>query len=275
MTVVLIIILIFGGGTSLAAEKALPGDFLYPVKVNINEEARGLVSFSTKDQAAWKIRQVERRLLDGEKLIIQQRFTDEVRRDLEIRFDEQAAEFFNQTARLATQNNLGDVIELQSNFEATLRAHDDVLRQLGSSEEGLKIILQSWLDKVGLAADQATKFRQQAEAQVAGPDQGQFITAAEAKRNSVEQQLTEVRELLIKLKLSTEVQTAAEANLKQASLKILQGANATDAQNYGQAFANFQEAERLVNTTRLVILAEQQLGLEIKVPLILPTVSGN
>src|SRR3989338_6446139 len=46
MTIALIIALLIGGGTSFAAEGAVPGDVLYPVKVNINEEIRGVVAFS-------------------------------------------------------------------------------------------------------------------------------------------------------------------------------------------------------------------------------------
>src|SRR3989338_6897994 len=46
MPIVLIIALVFGGSASFAAEQALPGDTLYPVKVNVNEEVRGLLAFT-------------------------------------------------------------------------------------------------------------------------------------------------------------------------------------------------------------------------------------
>ena len=35
---ILIIILIIGGGASFAAEQAVPGNLLYPVKISINEK---------------------------------------------------------------------------------------------------------------------------------------------------------------------------------------------------------------------------------------------
>src|SRR3989344_2653662 len=44
-------VLLGGGGTSLAAQAALPGDVLYPVKVNINEEVRGVFALSAEAQA--------------------------------------------------------------------------------------------------------------------------------------------------------------------------------------------------------------------------------
>lgn len=49
-------------GVSYAAEDALPGDSLYSIKVNVNEEARLLFAFSDEASAKWEIRRAERRL---------------------------------------------------------------------------------------------------------------------------------------------------------------------------------------------------------------------
>ncbi len=49
-------------GVSYAAEDALPGDSLYAIKVNVNEEARLLFAFSDEASAKWEIRRAERRL---------------------------------------------------------------------------------------------------------------------------------------------------------------------------------------------------------------------
>ncbi|MEK9148155.1 MAG: hypothetical protein AAB650_01845, partial [Patescibacteria group bacterium] len=39
------------GGISLAAEGALPGDLLYPIKVSVNEEVRAVLAVSLESQA--------------------------------------------------------------------------------------------------------------------------------------------------------------------------------------------------------------------------------
>ena len=70
MPIILILALMFGGGgVSYAAEGAVPGDVLYPIKVSVNEEARDLVTFSPEAKADWESRLVERRLEEAEKLV--------------------------------------------------------------------------------------------------------------------------------------------------------------------------------------------------------------
>jgi len=57
-----------GGGVSYAAEGAVPGDALYPIKVGINEEVRDIVALTPEAKADWESRLVERRLEEAEKL---------------------------------------------------------------------------------------------------------------------------------------------------------------------------------------------------------------
>lgn len=61
-------------GTSYAAEGSLPGDFLYPIKVNMNEEVRGLFVFSVNARAGWEVARVERRLEEAEHLAVRGKF---------------------------------------------------------------------------------------------------------------------------------------------------------------------------------------------------------
>lgn len=57
-----LVVIVALSGVSYAAEDALPGDSLYAVKVNINEEARLLFAFGDEASAKWEIRRAERRL---------------------------------------------------------------------------------------------------------------------------------------------------------------------------------------------------------------------
>lgn len=63
-------VLLFSIGTPMyAAESALPGDFLYAVKVSINEQIRSFLSFSPTSKALWEIRRAERRLEEASVLL--------------------------------------------------------------------------------------------------------------------------------------------------------------------------------------------------------------
>ncbi len=60
--------LMLGTGTTFAAETALPGDVLYPVKVNINEEVREAFAFSPEQKANWELERANRRAEEAVKL---------------------------------------------------------------------------------------------------------------------------------------------------------------------------------------------------------------
>lgn len=55
-------ILFLAGGTSWAAEQAVPGEILHTVKTNVNEPIRGLFARDSGAQAHWQAERVDRRL---------------------------------------------------------------------------------------------------------------------------------------------------------------------------------------------------------------------
>ncbi len=54
--------ILIGGTVSFAAEGALPGNVLYPVKTELNERVRSVVAVTPEAKAEWDIKLVERRL---------------------------------------------------------------------------------------------------------------------------------------------------------------------------------------------------------------------
>lgn len=63
-----IIAAILSGSLSLVAENSLPGDVLYPVKINVNEGVRDLVAVSSDAQAKWDTTKIERRIIEAKTL---------------------------------------------------------------------------------------------------------------------------------------------------------------------------------------------------------------
>lgn len=58
----LILVMVSGGTLAFAAENALPGDVLYPIKINVNEPIRGALAVTPEEKADWQATRVERRL---------------------------------------------------------------------------------------------------------------------------------------------------------------------------------------------------------------------
>lgn len=61
-----------------AAERAVPGDVLYPVKVNFNEEIRSSLAVSPYAKVEWETKRLERRIAEARLLASEGRLTEEV-----------------------------------------------------------------------------------------------------------------------------------------------------------------------------------------------------
>lgn len=62
----------------VAAERAVPGDVLYPVKVNFNEEIRSTLAVSPYAKVEWETKRLERRIAEARLLASEGRLTEDV-----------------------------------------------------------------------------------------------------------------------------------------------------------------------------------------------------
>lgn len=69
MPLILALIILLGGGTtSLLANNSLPGDVLYPIKINVNEKVESMLAVTEKGDAEVDASQASRRLKEAEAL---------------------------------------------------------------------------------------------------------------------------------------------------------------------------------------------------------------
>ncbi len=67
-SIIAVVCICLGGGMVLAAEKTIPGDFLYIVKTDVNERVSKILSLSTESKARWEANQIKRRLEEVKQL---------------------------------------------------------------------------------------------------------------------------------------------------------------------------------------------------------------
>lgn len=67
-----------------AAERAVPGDVLYPVKVRFNEEVRSSLAVSPYQQVEWETKRVERRLAEARLLANEGKLTPELENEVAV-----------------------------------------------------------------------------------------------------------------------------------------------------------------------------------------------
>ena len=268
MFIALLIALVVGGGTSFAAESALPGDALYPVKVSINEEVGSFLAFSEEAQARFDTRRAEKRLEEAEQLTIKGRLDSETSASIESRFAAHAEALEEDAQAIAAKNDSRAAFEVHSNFEASLSAHERILAQLALKETDVRAVLEPLLLSVRTRLQTTARARSSAEADIRAKTNGEFKTAAEGKLGAAENKLREVRGFIERKKasVSADAHAKAEARLRAATEVIARGKTEMEAQTYGSAFASFEEASRIAQEAKLLLAAEERIGIEIDVP---------
>lgn len=131
-------ILFSGAGVSFAAENALPGDVLYPIKVDVNEPLVASISVSPESKALWNAERAERRLEEAAKLASDDKLTDEVKEELEQQFDAHVEKVVVDIERLETTNS-PVAADIAAQLEYKLLAHEVVLKDVAHSDKVQKL----------------------------------------------------------------------------------------------------------------------------------------
>ena len=268
MAIGLIIALIFSGGVSFAAESALPGDVLYPVKVGINEEVRGAFTFNPEAKARWNSRVVERRLEETETLVASGNLNAEARAKIESNFEDHANRVREHIVRFETEKDLKAAADVGSNFETSLRAHENILSHLAENKSGSEAQTRPIIEKVRTKIKESAKARTRLEASVEARTNGEFKAAAEGKLGAAENKIAEAERFIEQNKDSVSAETAikAEAELELAQTAIAEGKAKIEAEAYGEAFVLFQKVLRIAQNAKLVVQAEKTFEIEIGIP---------
>lgn len=130
MPALLALLLLIGGGVSAAAEQSVPGDFLYPVKINFNEEVRSILAVTDQDEARWQTQAAERRLSEAETLTERGTLDEATRATLEDEFTANVASAEEHTTNLVAAGELASASDIILNLESALTAHQQIITQL-------------------------------------------------------------------------------------------------------------------------------------------------
>ena len=122
-----VFVLIIGGGTAAAAEGALPGDVLYPIKVHVNEEMRATLATSAKAKADWQVSRAERRLEEAATLALAGKLDDATRAELDTNLDAHVKIADENRKQLEDENEAADASEVDTNIHAVLIARENIL----------------------------------------------------------------------------------------------------------------------------------------------------
>lgn len=110
------------GGTSYAAASALPGEALYSIKVNVNEEIQSLVALSPDAKARVGIARTTKRLKEAEQLAGEGRLTPEAQVIIKENIKNHGNDIKENLAVLASTNSTTTAQAVVSDFRASVEA---------------------------------------------------------------------------------------------------------------------------------------------------------
>lgn len=135
-----IMLLLVGGGTSLAANRALPGDKLYPVKINVNEKIAGLLAVTDKAKLNLETDLAEKRLEEADQLKDENRLNGQAKQELKKEFDDHI-EKIDRAVKAIDQKSGARAAEAESSkIEDRFKAKQSIIQELKSEDSDSKDI---------------------------------------------------------------------------------------------------------------------------------------
>ncbi|HRH93023.1 MAG TPA: DUF5667 domain-containing protein [Candidatus Peribacteria bacterium] len=242
-----------GAGVSYAAENAVPGDWLYPVKINVNEKVAATLAVSAEDQARLQAEQATRRLREAETLAANLRLDAENNAVLQAAFEAHATAVRRNIALLAASQQVAAATDIGSDFEATLQAHAAVMKRLADSRAERRPIV-ALIQEVEEAQENTERSRVTVEIAMSAIPGDERQASAEKSLVNASSRLEKLRaairlsnggpddehgESFDKLKM-------ADSDLNEASAKIDGGAYSDGFMLVRRSMRNAEEA-RLLN----------------------------
>lgn len=249
---VLMIALAVGGGTTYAAEGSVPGDLLYPVKLEVNESIKSGVALSNRSEAALQARLAEERLKEAEILAAEGRLTVEAANELSARVKNhyEEAEARNQAAE--ANGDYESSATTRASLEGTFRTYADVLNQLNVSVSGNNGA--SLINDISGYADTSADAQATATAEVSlelTSTISATVDRAETIVNRAEAEMEDVRsELSAAVAAQVDAKIVAAVSAKTNARASLDNGEYREAYEYAQkAISLATQAETMHSTT--------------------------
>lgn len=252
-------------GVTLAADSALPGDLLYGVKVNINEEIKSVLRFSPASRIAWKKERVERRLMEASHLAAQGRLDEESAEKLSRLFVEQSGEMIEEVRAIVGAGNSLLAAEASGEFEESLDTHEAVLARLIVDEEDESDEdSRGFVKQVRTTSMEVEKIREDVENKIVTDDEEQStdepeeedetstdekvksanmrIRSVQRAQEQAEELHSEVLEHVSQLEAETTLREQATRQVAFGESKMDAGAEAFLAYEYSDAYKGYRQA---------------------------------
>lgn len=226
-TALLIALMVTAGGTSFAAQNAVPGELLYPVKIGLNENLRGAVAFDANAKAELHAALLAERLEEAQTLADEGRLEGslaiQVRKNIEAQFDrtylasaeanaEVGALVRSQIAqsRSTFQSTLENGVLAQADGDAAAGYGDDAVSTMSTFEASIAME-----ESADIAGDEGEVSMMRTTKLAGEIDIAVVVESAEARLKALQKTIAETAEF------DAEVREEFEAQLQDAEVFVI------------------------------------------------------
>ncbi len=132
--VIAVALLILPVAVVAVSETTVPGNALYAVKVNVNEEVVRMLSMTATSKASWEIRRVERRLEEAQELTALNTIDEDTSAIIESGLAKNIEQATEDIEKVEEKDEV-DAEDLSSDLSVTLEAHEVVLEETAETSQ--------------------------------------------------------------------------------------------------------------------------------------------
>jgi tetratricopeptide (TPR) repeat protein len=273
---VILFALIFSGGVSFASESALPGDFLYPVKINFVEEVRSAFTFSTEAKADFEARRLNKRIEEAEKLSVENRLNSKAKDQIQSSFERSSERVGRKVKKLETDGDFEASAKVNSEFEASLKAHDNILDKILDDADEIQVEIKTNLIPFSQRVKKEAKIAKDSKARAEDiifervrsdeKAKAEAEISAKTRFEAAENKIAESKKYIERAKKSVgqEAVFEAEAKILAAENAVLKGRTDMESGDFSEAMLFFQEAFSLAQEAKVLAKAKKDLKIKIK-----------
>lgn len=252
--------LILTGGTTYAAEGAIPGDLLYPMKVEFNERVKSAVALSSEAEARLQARLAEERLEEAETLAANGRLDADASAALNARLNKHYESANEHSGRAEADGDIETAAEVRASLTGSLNAFGAILNRLNRDVKGN--------DGVMLINNIEARAEAIADDERPGPDEhseGAGTAAVEALIKRADIYVSHVGDKLVRAEgeISAEAYVRVRAHLAKAADAVAEAKAEFRSELYREAYDSAKTAIRIASEAETMLMSLLRLNVEL------------
>src|SRR3989338_949852 len=265
---VMFLFFLVGGATTVKADSALPGDFLYPIKLGFNEKIKEMLAFSDESKLNAHIEFAKVRLQEFEKLSAQGRINSNNETQINNNFKNQSDKVSEYISKLSTTKDTEKAEAAITDFEASLRAQGIIINglQKKTGNTVANSIANSVEDTASLMSNFNANLNNRKDTNIKPSDRDKNI---QEKISAIQNSVEKVRKLIQKngANIGNEAILQSEDNLNLVQQKIDEGKNklSKNQDDYKGLNSSLQEASVIAQESKYLIDSKSNLGVKIPI----------